>query len=54
MRGYRKVKTSSGNTYYMEMTEKEVRAKDELILMATAPVITLICVFVCAVAAGLI
>lgn len=54
MRGYKRIKTSSGRVYYMEMDEKEVRIKDEMILMATAPVITLICVFICAIAAGLI
>lgn len=54
MRGYKKVKTSSGNTYYIEMKECDVSKRDELILMATAPVITLMCILACAVASGMI
>ena len=54
MRGYRKVRTSSGRVYYIEMDKAEVEKKDWQILMATAPVITLACVFICAIAAGMI
>ena len=54
MKDYRRIKTSSGNVYYMEMTEAEVKAKDRAWLIAAVPVLTLAFVYGCALAAGLI
>ena len=54
MKDYRRIKTSSGNVYYMEMTEEEIREKDRAWLMAAVPILTLAFVYGCAVAAGLI
>lgn len=54
MKDYRRIKTSSGNVYYMEMSEEEIREKDKAWLAAAVPVLTLAFVYGCAIAAGLI
>ena len=53
MNDYRKIRTSSGHVYYMELSEEEVRAKDRVWLMIAVPVMTLAFVYGCALAAGL-
>ena len=54
MKDYRRIKTSSGNVYYMELTEEEVKAKDKAWLTAAVPVLTLAFIYGCAIAAGII
>lgn len=54
MKDYRRIKTSSGNVYYMEMSEEEIREKDKAWLAAAVPVLTLAFVYGCAIAAGVI